>query len=144
MKREAGRSMTLTPNAAAGLGHVLRFVRNASGSTLRDVASRAALSPQYVQNLEKGERSSASEAAYLALAAGYPLDEAVMRDLLLKAQIESALERRGVDQEAASFVWAGVQGRLLERGTVLRSDPVQIVADVLRQSPLPARSQDPS
>ena len=143
MKREAGRSTMLTPNAAAELGRVLRFVRNASGSTLRDVASRAALSPQYVQNLERGERSSASEAAYLALAVGYPLDEAVMRDLLMKAQVESALERRGVDRETASFVWAGVQGRLIERGTVVRSDPVQIVAEVLGQSPLPARGLEP-
>jgi transcriptional regulator with XRE-family HTH domain len=126
----------LTPAAAAELGCMLRFVRNASGSTLRDVATRAGLSPQYVQNLEKGERSSGSEAAYLALAAGYPLDPATMRDLLLKAQLESALERHGVDRETIDFVWAGVQGRLLERGTSLRSDPVQIVAEVLGQRSL--------
>ncbi len=97
--------------------------------------------PQYVQNLEKGERASGSEAAYLALAAGYSLDEGIMRDLLLKAQIEAALERHGEDHETIEFVWSGVQGRLVERGTHVRSDPVQIVAEVLGQRTLPVGPQ---
>lgn len=126
----------LTPAAAVNLGRVLRFVRNAADLTLRDVASRADLSPQYVQNLERGERTSGSERAYLALANGYGLRRDAMLDLLLKFQVASALERRGIDAEVAEFVWRGIEGRLAEKGVFVRTSPAELASEVFEAAVL--------
>jgi transcriptional regulator with XRE-family HTH domain len=92
--------MSLTVDAAKDLGRGLRFMRHARNLTLRDVSRRAELSAQYVQNLERGERPNASEEAYMRLARGYDIPEAVVSDLLLKARVMSALEQRGLDRES--------------------------------------------
>lgn len=121
----------LTPDASRDLGRSLRFIRHAKNLTLRDVAKAAGLSPQYTQNIERGERGSASEDAYERLARGYAIDYTIVQDLVLKAQIMSALERRGLDADQRSFVWRGVEPRLAEVGLNLRTDVAKLVAEII-------------
>jgi transcriptional regulator with XRE-family HTH domain len=121
----------LTDSSAVDLGKALRFIRHAKNMTLRDVAKRASLSPQYVQNLERGERMSASEDAFNKLAQGYGIDQSIIADLLVKARIMSALERRGLDAEQRAFVWRGIEPRLAEVGLNLRTDVAKLVAELL-------------
>lgn len=122
---------TLTITAAKELGRALRFVRHARNLTLRDAGRSAALSPQYVQNIERGERTSVSEDAYVRLgkALGVPPD--VLLDLILRARVQSALEIRGLAPEHVTFVWRGVEQRLAEVGIDLRTDLSRVVTDIL-------------
>lgn len=121
----------LTPDASRDLGRSLRFIRHAKNQTLREVAKAAGLSAQYVQNIERGERGSASEDAYERLARGYGIDFSIVRDLVLKAQVLSALERRGLDADQRAFTWRGVEPRLAEVGLNLRTDVAKLVAEII-------------
>lgn len=121
----------LTPDASRDLGRSLRFIRHAKNQTLREVARTAGLSAQYVQNIERGERGSASEDAYERLARGYGIDFSIVRDLVLKAQVLSALERRGLDADQRAFTWRGVEPRLAEVGLNLRTDVAKLVAEII-------------
>jgi transcriptional regulator with XRE-family HTH domain len=123
--------VALTPAAAKELGRGLRFVRHARTLTLRDVAKRANLSPQYVQNIERGERTTVSEDAYTRLAAALEVPENVLDDLVLRARTHTALELRGLSAEDVAFVWRGVEQRLEERGISLRTDIAKVVVDIL-------------
>lgn len=123
--------MTLTPAAAKELGRALRFVRHARNLTLRDIARSAALSAQYVQNIERGERVTVSEDAYLRFAKALALPDSVVMDLVLRARVWSALERRGLTPDQVSFVWRGVEQRLAEQGIDLRTDLSKVVVDIL-------------
>ena len=122
----------LTPAAAKELGRGLRFLRHAQNLTLRDVSKRAEMSPQYVQNIERGERLNASGDAYERLARGYEVPQAVVDDLVCKARIMSALEMRGLDADARAFVWKGVEQRMTERGVDVRTDIAEVVSSMLR------------
>jgi transcriptional regulator with XRE-family HTH domain len=124
-------STALTTSAAKDLGKSLRFVRHAKDLTLRDVAKAGGLSFQYVQNLERGSRTTTSDEMFEKLSHGYGIPATVMADLLLRARVMSALERRGLDETARTFVWRGVEQRLSEQGTDLRTDLAKIVADLL-------------
>ncbi len=115
----------------------MRFVRHARSFTLRDVAKRAELSAQYVQNLERGERPNASEEAYLRLARGYDIPAVVVSDLLLKARVVSALEARGLDRDQQTFVWRGVEQRLAEVGVDLKTDVARVVSSMLDRANSP-------
>jgi transcriptional regulator with XRE-family HTH domain len=111
--------IVLTAGAAKDLGRALRLIRHTRQVTLRDAAKAASLSPQYINNIERGERLTVSQEAFarLATALGGPIE--VYDDLALKARIDSALEERGLDAEARTFVWRGVEQRLAERGVRL-------------------------
>lgn len=122
---------TLTPTAAKELGRALRFVRHARSLTLRDAGKAASLSPQYVQNIERGERTSVSEDAYLRLGKALGVPEEVLLDLILRARVQSALEQRDLPPEHVAFVWKGVEQRLAEVGVDLRTDLSRIVVDIL-------------
>jgi transcriptional regulator with XRE-family HTH domain len=123
--------MMLTENAARDLGKALRFLRHANNLTLRDVAKRAGMSAQYVQNIERGERINASEEAFEKLARGYEVPLPVVQDLLMKARIISALEMHGLSPEHQSFIWRGVEQRLTELGVDIRTDVARVVANML-------------
>ena len=114
---------TLTIIAAKEFGRALRFVRHARNMTLRDAARGASLSPQYVQNIERGERTSVSEDAYIRLGKSLGVPPDVLLDLILRARVQSALEQRGLAGEHVSFVWKGVEQRLAEVGIDLRVGP---------------------
>jgi transcriptional regulator with XRE-family HTH domain len=121
----------LSVTAAKELGRAVRFVRHARNMTLRDVARASGLSPQYVQNIERGERTNVSQDAYMKAAAAVGLPEDTMRDLLLRARVASALEWRGLDREQIGFVWRGVEQRLTEVGVDLRTDLTAVVTELL-------------
>ncbi|MEI6358522.1 MAG: helix-turn-helix transcriptional regulator [Verrucomicrobiota bacterium] len=121
----------LTTSAAKELGRGLRFLRHAQNLTLRDVSKRSGLSPQYVQNIERGERVGTTDEAFEKLAAGYGVPFDIVSDLLLKARVVSALDARGLDPEAQGFIWRGVEQRLSERGVAIRTDIATIVASLI-------------
>lgn len=123
--------VTLTAAAAKELGRGLRFVRHAREQTLKDVATKASLSPQYVQNIERGERTTVSDDAYGRLSAALELPPDVMADLILRARCMTALELRGLETEDVQFVWRGVEARLRERGIDVRTDISKVVTDIL-------------
>ncbi len=122
----------LTPGAAKELGRGFRFMRHARNLTLRDVARRAELSAQYIQNIERGERLNASEDAFERLARGYEVPQSVVDDLVLKARVIAALEQRGLDAEQQTFIWRGVEQRLAEIGVDIKTDLAKVVTDMLR------------
>ena len=122
---------TLTISAAKELGRSLRFVRHAKTMTLRDIGRASGLSPQYVQNIERGERTSVSEDAYLRFAEAVGITNAEILDFILRARVQSDLEKRGLSPEHVTFVWRGVEQRLAEVGVDLRLDLTQIVVRVL-------------
>ena len=121
----------LTVNAAKELGRSIRFIRHARELTLRDVARGAQLSSQYVQNIERAQRTSVSQEAYMRLAGPLGIPEAIIADLLLRARVYSALEWRGLTPEQQTFVWRGVEQRLAESGVDLRTDMSKVVVDIL-------------
>lgn len=123
--------MTLTTEAAKDLGRALRFIRQARSLTLRDVARGAGLSAQYVQNIERAQRTTVSEEAYMRLARPLGLPESVIADLLLRARVQSALAQRGLAQDQVGFIWRGVEQRLGEVGFDLQTDLTKIVVDII-------------
>lgn len=124
-------SATLTGTAAKDLGRALRFVRQARGLSLRDVAQAAPISPQYLQNIERGERTAASLDIYLRLQRVYDLPEGAIPDLILKARIQSALEERGVKREDAHAVWAEAESHLQRLRYAVRTDLAELVARII-------------
>lgn len=122
---------TLTTTAAKELGRALRFVRHARNLTLRDIGRSASLSPQYVQNIERGERTTVSEDAYVRFAKALSVPDEIVLDLILRARIQSALERRGLSPDQVVFVWRGVEQRLAEQGVDLKTDIAKVVVDIL-------------
>ena len=121
----------LTQAAARELGRGLRFMRHARSLTLRDVAKRAAMSAQYVQNIERGERLNVSKEALEKLAGGYEVPMAVVDDLVCKARVMSALEERGFDADQRTFVWRGVEQRMAELGIDVKTDLAKVVASMI-------------
>lgn len=119
-------NIVLNEGAAKELGRALRLIRNTRQITLRDVARKADLSPQYINNIERGERRTVSEDAYSRLAAALDAPPAVFADLALRARMTSALTERGLTAEQATFVLRGVEQRLAEIGV-----PTPSLADVL-------------
>lgn len=107
---------SLTKQTAHDLGRALSFIRVGRGLTLREAAKRAGISSQYVFNLERGERLSASDEAYGKLARGLGVPEPVIANLVLKARLLSLLERYGLEEDDRTFVWRGIEQRLRERG----------------------------
>jgi transcriptional regulator with XRE-family HTH domain len=111
--------IVLTGRAAKELGRALRLIRHTRQITLRDAARAASLSPQYINNIERGERGTISQDAFSRLIAALGGPPEVYDDLLVKARIEAALDERGLDESDRMFVWRGVEQRLSERGVKL-------------------------
>ena len=123
----------LTPAVAKDLGKTLRFLRHGRNLTLHDVSKRAHLSPGYIQNLEAGVRTNATEESYFKLAVGYGVPESVLADFILRARVLSALERRGLTVEQQTSVWRGVEALLASNGFELRTDLTKLLADMLAE-----------
>lgn len=121
----------LTPTAAKDLGRSIRFIRTARELTLRDIALVAELSPQYVQQIERGIRLNVSQEAYTRLAKPLGIPEAVIDDLVMRARVQSALEQRGLNQDQVAFVWRGVEARLVEQGVAVQTDVSKVVAEIM-------------
>lgn len=121
----------LSRSAAKDLGRALRFIRQARGLSLRDVAKAAPMSPQYLQNIERGERTAASVAVYERLQRVYELPEGALGDLLLKARLISALEERGVTQVHARGLWARLEGELNALRYPVRTNLAELVAALI-------------
>lgn len=121
----------LTGAASREFGRKLRFLRHTRNTTLRDIAKRAQMSAQYVQNLEKGERLNPSDELLDRLPAAYEVRPEVIADLILRARIESALEKRGLDADQVEFVWRGIAPRLAEVG-LEQTDVARVAAEMLR------------
>lgn len=121
---------TLTVTAAKELGRDLRFIRTSQSLTLRDAAKGASLSPQYVQNIERGERVTVSEDAYVRLGRAIGMPDADLLDRLLRARVKSALELRHIDEDGIAFVWRGVEQRLGEVGVELHLDLAQLLTTI--------------
>jgi transcriptional regulator with XRE-family HTH domain len=124
-------SATLSDVAAKELGRALRFIRQARGMSLRDVANVAPMSPQYLQNIERGERTSASIDVYGRLQRVYDLPEGALDDLILKARVLSALYDRGVTKEHAGVVWPAVEKQLNALRYPVRTDLAELVAAII-------------
>lgn len=124
----------LTQTAARELGKGFRFLRHARQLTLRDVAKRAGLSAQYVQNIERGERTSTSDEAYEKLARGYEVPMRILADMILRARVMSALEVYGLTADQQRFVWRGVEQRMAESGVNFTTDLAQVVSEMLVES----------
>lgn len=113
------------------LGRSLQFLRSLRRMTLRELAKAAAIAPQYIHNMETGRPGSVSDEYYAKLAKGLGVDQSIVDDLVLKARIMTALERRGLDADKRAFVWRGLEHRLTEVGLTLRSDIQKLVDELI-------------
>jgi len=111
--------IVLTGEAAKELGRALRLIRHTRQITLRDASRAAGLSPQYINNIERGERATVSRDAFDRLTKGLGGPQEVYDDLVVRARIDSALAERGLSSEDRAFIWRGVEQRLAERGVKL-------------------------
>jgi transcriptional regulator with XRE-family HTH domain len=118
--------IVLTEGAAKELGRALRLIRHTRQITLRDTARTANLSPQYINNIERGERRTISDDAFERLSAALGGPESVWADLVVRARISSALMDRGLSADQVTFVMKGVEQRLAEVGY-----PTTSLGDVL-------------
>lgn len=119
-------NIVLTEAAARELGRALRLIRNTRQVTLRDAARAASLSPQYINNIERGERRAISQDAFNRLGKALGAPPEVFQDLVLRARVSSALTERGLSAEDATFVAKGMEQRLAEIG-----HPAKPLGDVL-------------
>lgn len=124
-------SGALTGSAAKELGRALRFIRQARGLSLRDVAALAPMSPQYLQNIERGERTGASPEVYHRLQRVYELPEGSLDDLILRAHVMSALEDRKITRDHAEAVWKAVETQLQSLRYPISTDLAALVAAII-------------
>lgn len=124
----------LTPTVAADLGKNLKFLRQARGLLLDDVAKGAGISITYLQNIESGVRTNTDEDRFVGVADGLRIDRDVLRDLLLRGRVLSALELRGLDAEKQNFVWRGTEQRINEVGLTLQTDMGKIINQILESN----------
>jgi len=117
----------LTSAAAREMGEEFRAVRKLRDLTLREAAKASGVSMQYVMNIEQGSRPNVSEPFVRKLGDGYRLAPAVVANLLLKARVMSALERRGLDSEQQTAAWKRMESRLIELGLDMRGGVREMV-----------------
>lgn len=118
----------LTPAAAQELGRTYRFVRQAREMTLREASKASGMSMQYVMNIEQGSRTNVSEPFLRKLGAGYRLAPTSVDNLLLRARIVSALERRGLDAAQQMVAWRRTEAALAELGIDTQEGVREMVA----------------
>ena len=119
-------NIVLSDGAAKELGRALRLIRQTQQITLRDAAHGSRLSPQYINNIERGERHTVSEDAFGRLVRALEIPPAVVQDLVLRARLGAALSDRGLSAEQQAFVLKGVEQRMAEIGQAMPT-----LADVL-------------
>lgn len=122
----------LTPAAAKELGRAYRFVRQARGMTVRGAEQASGVSYQYVADIESGARPSVREHHLRQLAQGYLVPTAIVDNLLFKARIMSALERRGLDAAQQAVAWKRVESTLMEFGVDVQEGVRDLVATLYR------------
>jgi transcriptional regulator with XRE-family HTH domain len=118
----------LTPTAAVELGRTFRFVRQAKDLTLREAAAASRVSMQYIMNIEQGSRPNVSEAIFKRLGTGYLLTTDIVDNLLLKARVLSALERRGLDPAQQSVAWKRLEAVLVDLDVNIQEGVREMVA----------------
>ncbi len=124
---------TLTSTEAREVGRALRFIRNARQMTLREVNKATGISYQYLHNIEEGERTGFSDDLAQQLQRAYMLPDRTLDDLLLRARVRSALDRRGIPRSDADAAWRMMETRLGELGSPIHTDLATILATVLGQ-----------
>lgn len=121
----------LTETAAKDFGRALRFIRQARGMSLRDVSHDAPISAQYLQNIERGERTAASLDIYKRLQRAYELPDGAIDGLLLRARIMSALEAHGVSRADSQTIWSSVETQLNLLRYKVSTDLAELVASLI-------------
>jgi transcriptional regulator with XRE-family HTH domain len=125
--------MALTQSAAINLGHKLELCRSVARLSLRDVGQAAGISPQYLNNIEKGSRLAPSENVLNRMRSAYMLPQGAMDDLLFEARIKSALEQRGIPEAVRNDFYAQCEQKFTEAGFPIVSDVAEIIRRMLSQ-----------
>jgi transcriptional regulator with XRE-family HTH domain len=112
----------LTPAAAKDLGRAFRHMRKAWDLTYRDAAKASGVSAQYIMNVDHGQKANVSEAVYRAMATAYKLPPDKLDNLLLRARLLSALERRGLTLEQSHTLLERLSQSALRMGIDLETD----------------------
>ena len=120
----------LTPTAAKELGRAFRFARLARDITLRESAKRSGVSVQYILNIEQGSKFSVSESILRKLGRGLGLPPVTMDNLLLRARVLSALERRGLNPDQRAIIWTSLEIKLRELDIDVRESVREMVAEL--------------
>jgi transcriptional regulator with XRE-family HTH domain len=123
----------LSPTAARDLGHSLRLIRTNRDMSLRDVEKVVGAMPkmQYLQQIEQGVRPGASREVFTNLDRVYRLPKGSVHDLVLKAEVLTALEGRGVSTGDRDAVWRMVESRLNELGYPIVSNLGLIISSII-------------
>jgi transcriptional regulator with XRE-family HTH domain len=123
----------LSPTAARDLGRSLRQIRTAKEMSLRDVEKIVGELPraQYLQQIEQGVRPTPSSGVFTNLERVYRLPKGSVHDLVLKAEVLSALEERGVSTGDRDAVWRMVESRLNDLGYPIVSNLGLIISAIL-------------
>ena len=120
----------LTSAAAREMGEEFKAFRKLRDLTLRAAAKASGVSMQYVLNIEQGSRPNVSEPYVRKLGDGYGLSPIVVGNLILKARVMSALERRGLDSEQQTVAWKRMESTLIELGLNLQGGVRQMFTDL--------------
>lgn len=120
----------LTQTAARELGRAFRFARLAREITLREAAKRSSVSVQYILNIEQGTKFSVSEEVFRKLGKGLGVPPATMDNMLLRARMLSALERRGLNADQRGIIWTTLEIKLKELDIDVRESVREMVAEL--------------
>lgn len=123
-------------SASQEFGRALKTIRRIRGWTGDEAAKRAEISRAYLIQIEAGMRDNPSDDVVARLHRGYGIEPDRMADLLLRWRVMAALEERGMTDEHRAFVWAGMASRVHELKLDIQTDPNEIVAAIIRSSPL--------
>jgi transcriptional regulator with XRE-family HTH domain len=121
----------LTGAAAKELGRTLRFIREARQMSLREVMKQTGVSYQYLQNIERGERTTVTVTVYQRLQKVYGLPDNALDDFILKARVVSALGERGVTPQHATALWTVVETQLNSLRYPVSTNLAELIAGVL-------------
>jgi transcriptional regulator with XRE-family HTH domain len=120
----------LTPTCARELGRAFRFARLAREITLREAAKRSSVSTQYILNIEQGSKVNVSEEVLRKLSRGLGVPPVTTDNLLLRARVLSALERRGLNMDQRGIIWTSLEQRLKELDIDVRESVRDMVAEL--------------
>lgn len=127
------RTAVLSKRAARRFGEDLRDLRVIQRRTTADCARLAGLSATYLNNIERGAKLSIGREAFRVLPVAYGVPVDFIRDLWFRAQIESALENRGLDNGAREQVWRSVEAVMDSLGYRMRDMVARQIADLRRE-----------
>lgn len=121
----------LSRDSAAEIGRSFKLLRHANELTLREAAKNAGISPQYLQNIEAGVRTAVSEEVWLRVAGVYKLNDELVRNLLLRGEVQTALEHRGLTPEERTAGWNGLVAGLAGAGVRIETDLARELAKLV-------------